>query len=37
MKILGARMVVWHKFHTEDLPTLGANTQNLIAWVTWQL
>ena len=37
MKILGAGMVTWSKFHTEDPPILGANTQYLIAWVTWQM
>ena len=35
MKILGARMVTLSKFHTEAPQILGANTQNLIAWVTW--
>jgi hypothetical protein len=35
LKFLGARTVIWSKFHTEDPLILGATVQNLDAMTTW--
>jgi len=37
LKIPGARRLTYRQFHSEDPQTLGANVQNLFAWVTWRL
>ena len=36
LKILGAKMVTWSKFHTEEPKMLGATAQNLVVRVTWR-
>ena len=36
LKIIGARNVIWNKFHNEDTQMLGATVQNLVATATWR-
>jgi hypothetical protein len=36
VKLLGARMVTWSKFHTKDPQILGAAIQNSVAMATWR-
>jgi len=35
LKIVGTRMVIWSKLHTEDQQMLGTTVQNSVARVTW--
>jgi hypothetical protein len=32
LKMLGARRVIWSRFHCEDPPILGTTVQNIVAW-----